>query len=452
MSVILGNPTFVPPKEDNKEAIDVIVGVFFDGTSNNRSNIEGRRKFPNLKNSSMSNRDGSGKSFGNDNSNVDKLQKAYTDEKHYYSIYVEGMGTKNPDDPEDKSTYYGDFTRGQGFGTGETGLLEKVEKGCFDLVKKLKDAEKDQVSTLYIDVYGFSRGAAAARIFVNELYKTKDPDNEDSYDKGLFGKAIEKKGYEKPPIRIRIRFLGLYDTVLSYTSSKVDLTIPSVGFVAHLTAENEHRMNFPLTNIASASNGIELTLPGVHSDIGGGYKNGESENVILTESRRYVKIELQNMLEQGWFKKDQLKEHSYYLEGIRPHVSNEFSLVILHLMAELGVQKYKIPWKYEKVLNLEYSIPSKIDDVKVRVYNYAFKNAPRLKFYTNKEIETMRKKVWANDVERENFNLKVADHNMLIILRNEYLHCSASMDGIGMEPRKQENEIDPNWNREILAG
>ena len=37
-------------------------------------------------------------------------------------------------------------------------------------------------------------------------------------------------------------------------------------------------------------------------------------------------------------------------------------------------------------------------------------------------------------------------------LRNEYLNCSPSMDGVGMEPTKQKNRIDPNWNREILVG
>jgi Uncharacterized alpha/beta hydrolase domain (DUF2235) len=270
------------------------------------------------------------------------------------------------------------------------------------------------------------------------------------YDKGLFGKAIEKLDYKKPPIRIRIRFLGLYDTVLSYTSSKVNLTIPAVGFVAHLTAENEHRMKFPLTNIASASNGKELTLPGVHSDIGGGYKNGDGETVVLSENHAYLETEQQNMLEQGWFKPSELVLTFNHLNGVRSSVINEFSLVVLHLMAEFGAQKYKIPWKYEKILDLEFKIPSKIDDVKARVYDYAFNNAPRLKYYTNKEIEAMRKVGWKNDNEIKAFDLKVADHNMLMELRNKYLHCSASMDGVGMEPRKQENRIDPNWNREIL--
>ncbi|RXM49200.1 hypothetical protein [Flavobacterium sp. YO12] len=97
-NIIFGEPRFAPPKEDDKEANDVYMGVFFDGTSNNRENIEGRRKDPSLKNSSVSDNDGSNTSYGNDNSNVDRLEKAYLkdSDSHYYSVYVEGIGTKNP--------------------------------------------------------------------------------------------------------------------------------------------------------------------------------------------------------------------------------------------------------------------------------------------------------------------------------------------------------------------
>lgn len=127
-NIIFGEPRFVLPKEDSKETNDVYIGVFFDGTSNNRKNIEGRRKDPTLKNTWTSDNDGSNTSYGNDHTNVDKLEKAYpkNKEKCYYAIYVEGIGTKNPEKKKDGSlSYYGDFTRGQGYGTGETGLLKK---------------------------------------------------------------------------------------------------------------------------------------------------------------------------------------------------------------------------------------------------------------------------------------------------------------------------------------
>jgi len=464
-NIIFGEPRYVPAKKNYKVVNDVYIGVFFDGTSNNRQNIEGRRKNPKLKNSMLSDNDGSNTSYGNDNTNVDRLEKAYLNDpdKHYYSIYVEGIGTKNPDENDDGILdYYGDFSDGQLRGLGETGLYEKVEKGCFDIVRRLKKEEELIISTLYLDVFGFSRGAAAARIFVNELYKKKREWMGDHYDLGYLGKAFEELGYEVKPIRIKIRLLGLYDTVSSYGSNVFDdiksdnvpLKIPTVGFTVHLTAEDEHRINFPLTNIASAgTNSIELSLPGVHSDIGGGYNKTESEEVILTETPSKIAEEKKFLLEQGWFSSDQLKElpkiSPYYLKGKRD-LNNQYSYVILHLMAEFGKRKYKIPWKY-KILNKDYEIPDNLLAAKKRIDAYAFENKPKLKYYTPTQIEAKRKKVWYDQKEVDAFNTMVADYHILPKLRNEYLHCSASMDGIGMEPT-QDNQNNIIWERKIIQG
>ncbi|MBF4491705.1 DUF2235 domain-containing protein [Flavobacterium sp. MR2016-29] len=465
MSIVFGD--YTPSKEDNKDLNDVYIGVFFDGTSNNRKNIEGRRKDPMLKNTLMSDNDGSNTSYGNDHTNVDKLQKAYPKdkEKHYYSIYVEGIGTKNPEENEDGSLrYYGDFTRGQGYGTGETGLFEKVEKGCFDIVKILKKEGEKKIDSLYIDIFGFSRGATAARIFVNELYKTKNPKNNDSYNLGYLGKAFKELDYKIKPLRIKIRFLGLYDTVSSYgsnvfddiTKDKLPLHIPNVGFTVHLTAEDEHRKKFPLTNIDSAGyNSKELILPGVHSDIGGGYKNltndnaDEGEIVILTETSSTIKFEKQRALDHGWYQEYQLEEHSKYLKGTRKKLSNEYSLVILHLMAEFGKRKYNIPWNYKNVLDKDYKIPSLLLSIKKRLDEYAFEGKPKMTFFTKKELEEKEKRLGNKSNE---LNLQIEDHRMLMNLRRKYLHCSASMDGAGMEPNKKYNLIDIDWKRKVISG
>lgn len=469
-NIIFGEPRFVPPKEDDKERNDVYMGVFFDGTSNNRQNIEGRRNNPKLKKTYASSKDGSNTSYSNDNTNVDRLEKAYFRNKasHYYSVYVEGIGTKNPKKNDNGTLdYYGDFTRGQGYGTGETGLFEKVEKGCLYVAKKLINENENNISTLYLDVFGFSRGAAAARIFVNELNKKKVSSDKDSYQFGYLGKSFKELDYKAKLLRIKVRFLGIYDTVSSYGSNvfddidkdKVPLKIPNVGFTVHLTAEDEYRANFPLTNIASAgANSIELTLPGCHSDIGGGYKNGEEEIVIITESAPIIEGEKKYGIEQGWFNSGQLEELPgllpYYLKGTRI-VSNEYSLVILHLMAEFGKRKYKIPWNYEGVLNNVkfYKIPSKdtLTAIKKRIDDYAFNGKSKLVFYTNKQIETKRKKVWQIQREVDEFNSTVGDHNVLLDLRSNFLHCSASMDGVGMEPQ-MDNLNNIIRIRKIIAG
>lgn len=459
-NIIFGEPRFVPPKDDNKETNDVYIGVFFDGTSNNRENIAGRRKNPELKT-------GIGNvSYGNNNTNVDKLEKAYLKDNasHYYSIYIEGIGTKNPKKNTNGTLdYYGDFTRGQARGTGETGLFEKVEKGCFDVVQKLIDKNETNIGGLHFDVFGFSRGAAAARIFVNELYKKKIAEDKESYNLGYLGKAFKELAYTSKPSRIKIRFLGIFDTVSSYGSNvfddvskdKVPLKIPKVGFTVHLTAEDEHRENFPLTNIASAgANSKELTLPGAHSDIGGGYKI-ETEKVILTETASKIEKEKRYVLDQGWYLLDQLKElpslSPYYLEGKRENLSNQYSLVILHLMAEFGKRKYNIPWKYKEELDLYHKIPKELNDVKERIDAYAFNGKSKLTLYSKKQIEAKRKKTWQNQKEVDDFNTMINDYSMLPKLRNLYLHCSANMDGLGMEPT-QDDQNNIIWERKIIPG
>ena len=68
--------------------------------------------------------------------------------------------------------------------------------------------------------------------------------------------------------------------------------------VVHLTAADEYRKNFALTTIASSlpsGVGFECQLPGVHSDIGGGYAELEDEV-------RNVRLYHRDMLiEQGWY-------------------------------------------------------------------------------------------------------------------------------------------------------
>ena len=62
---------------------------------------------------------------------------------------------------------------------------------------------------------------------------------------------------------------------LSFGSSVAELGLALGGVpqqVVHLTAGDEYRENFSLTDITSSiGSGYELTLPGVHSDVGGSY-------------------------------------------------------------------------------------------------------------------------------------------------------------------------------------
>jgi len=116
--------------------------------------------------------------------------------------------------------------------------------------------------------------SAGARNYIFEALKESDSIYAGMEEEGVLVKNIG------------IHFAGLFDTVSSHGPSfsndtrtlKLD-TIRKAKQVVHLVAAEEHRKNFSLTDIASTGNkGRELFLPGVHSDIGGGYREGASED------------------------------------------------------------------------------------------------------------------------------------------------------------------------------
>ncbi|WP_240723689.1 phospholipase effector Tle1 domain-containing protein, partial [Flavobacterium sp. J27] len=218
------------PPEPPKGAIDVLIGVFFDGTLNNKNNTQER-----LNNSEHFKKNGVTKkedsSYYNDWSNVARLWKCYDSP---LKTYVEGIGTEDREE---------DATMGFAFGTGSTGIRGKVRKGCeniVDLILKEKNkVSATRVNTLTVDVYGFSRGAAAARNFVHEISKAKykallkatgsrggtmlqktDSDGNitqrDEFPRrGHLGLKLEENEIEID--NVRVRFLGIFDTVSSYS-------------------------------------------------------------------------------------------------------------------------------------------------------------------------------------------------------------------------------------------
>ena len=250
------------------------IGLFFDGTANNLQN--------DLKGLS-----------GRAPTNIGKLSLLYPESDLFERSYIPGTGTTTG-----KSASYWRWweyvDRGIGFTVGN-----RARQGL--------DAAKDfferfpllRVGT--IDVFGFSRGAATARAFINVVHYLNREESE--YWGGL---------------QAHVRFAGLYDTVGSiglpgndsYDNiwARGDLPIPlnlnlapeSVSTVYHLTAEDEKRKNFPLTRITHDDSGatpdgfMEESMPGAHADIGGGYLGGKEEILILSE-----KLDL-NDLKSRW--------------------------------------------------------------------------------------------------------------------------------------------------------
>lgn len=102
-----------------------------------------------------------------------------------------------------------------------------------------------------------------------------------------FQKQLKLKGIQVN--NIAIRFVGLYDSVSSYglffDNDVDDLGLTAINKarkVVHFSAADEYRKNFALTNIISTGfKGVALSLPGVHSDVGGSYKKVEYEKTAF---------------------------------------------------------------------------------------------------------------------------------------------------------------------------
>ena len=69
-----------------------------------------------------------------------------------------------------------------------------------------------------------------------------------------------------------------------------------------------------------------------------------------------------------------------------------------------------------------------------------------------KVIEQKRAKKTLTQKEVKAYNQKSEDHNLLWSLRNQFLHFSASMDGIGKEPLRDPKTDIMKENRYIIAG
>ncbi|ELI5737580.1 DUF2235 domain-containing protein [Vibrio fluvialis] len=249
----------------------------------------------------------------NELTNVQKLYDLYAYNTYFKEIrtfshaqYVTGIGTGNSTNisPADESLI------GQGLGTGKYGVTAKVSTGIDQLSKSMEDVASDirsqagpdidGISKLQFDVFGFSRGAAAARHFVNVVLDGKHGEFAPA-----FSKACDKSGLalkfgfdwnekDERKASCEISFAGLFDTVASVVdllsfdfSTHTDngdvrlwLDPERVRRVVHLTADPtiECRDNFSLNHLNSRDEQhfYEFVLPGAHSDIGGGYHSRQS--------------------------------------------------------------------------------------------------------------------------------------------------------------------------------
>jgi uncharacterized protein (DUF2235 family) len=158
------------------------------------------------------------------------------------SLYLKGIGTR-------AKTFVGEGLA-EAFGIGGhkrvRQALDRLENNC-------------EAGDTVIDVIGFSRGAALAISFANEI-ASKFP-------------------------KLPIRFIGVWDIVGQFGAPGEHVNAghnlkmpPNVLHCYHATALDERRALFPLTRLRSQVEDVakrltEVWFRGVHSDVGGGNGN-----------------------------------------------------------------------------------------------------------------------------------------------------------------------------------
>ncbi|PKF60331.1 hypothetical protein CW745_15410 [Psychromonas sp. psych-6C06] len=300
------------PEEKEKKPIKVRLAIFFDGTLNNRTNIEAREQ----NTQHYLDHTKAGSSFENGRTNVAIMETHMKEEVPseydlYKSMYVPGQGTFDLE---------GDSLWGYALAIGDSGVPERAKLGVQKALSALTgfdssdfDPEKHYFEKITIDVFGFSRGAATARYAIYLLLK----------DKNSLAKRLEAFGYEVDESVVEVGFAGIYDTVLSYLASqkfkssnnRLEQTAHKyANKVLHLASAEEHRADFPLHNIKASKckGGEEYYLPGVHSDVGGSYNKADpSKELMLTNSEDLTlnkgtlwKMEADKkwLIEQGWYR------------------------------------------------------------------------------------------------------------------------------------------------------
>lgn len=381
------------------------VGVFFDGTGNNKEN-----DFP------------KGKA-----TNIAKLYERYQEgtaneyETTFWKYYENGVGTIDGVDEDDYES--------SGLALGKGGI-ERIHRALKEVANFFN--EKPCAKEFIVDVFGFSRGAAQARHFVNEIHdRAAGPnvkvgfvglfDTVGSFVGGWLGAAgikedragdninraewKVKKGTRKQVVNaldgMEIE-MPYYETFLQ--DYNFNLSAASADYIEHFTANDEIRENFPLSSVKPTGGGFmnEKGFIGVHSDIGGGYSNeredSDIENKLVAISRRVmisrysykeVKLiedsELDNIsrqyIREGYSLTEKWIGANRWLYGTKK-VTKELANVYLQLM-HLKAIKCQVPFD-DLPDDPEHRIPEDLNDYGMAIlYDQPLTNIDIQHIYSN---------------------------------------------------------------------
>lgn len=412
------------------------INVFFDGTKNNLYNIEHRKKNPQMYKGKET--ASSYESYFNDHSNVSYLYQARKQVTNVGWAYIEGIGTgaddinqldrenkelKSKGKPLKERTYYEDSTRGFAYGSHKTGIEFRVLQSFEKIQTMVADDLGGRIPTILIlNVFGFSRGAAAARHFIHKV--RTEPER--------------FRGWDLTSQRIVVNFVGLFDTVSSFDRSfslspersKVfdnDVKELHLNFergyaskVFHLTAADEYRLYFSLTNINSAIRhgfGMEVAISGAHADVGGSYASAVQKSFPVRENVPGMKNWFQN---QGFFKENDINwlksrtsqtamgaiETPEMMTATRKHIiHNDYARVafkIMRLVVETHCSDKSIAFdrniikkretsQFPEIIELLNKLPYDIQKVSKNTWGKSY-NFELSKYYSPEQVRNIRYK------------------------------------------------------------
>ncbi|MEQ1368265.1 DUF2235 domain-containing protein [Acinetobacter schindleri] len=313
--------------QSKQDCADVVnISVFFDGTGNNLEADQDKGKLANP-----------AKLWRNAQSySLFEIERTKSPVKLNHPIYVSGVGTPfngelskvdniiaKVQDHDLSGGFTGiggrrrleygesqiskslENTLKQKIAQAEAALKPQVEARKNEAIVKMeaKLNEHRLIKKVNLSIFGFSRGAALARVFSNEMiWKTETEDLSLKYQ--ISGQA--------DPVPMEIQFLGIFDTVASFGLPATnmpnkfsfkgrDMVVdPRVKNCVHQVAGNELRFAFPVDSIyingklANPRTWKEIVYPGMHSDVGGGYEPNSQ-----TISNNFARIPLKDMLESA---------------------------------------------------------------------------------------------------------------------------------------------------------
>lgn len=247
--------------------------------------------------------------------------------------------------------------------SGEVNRRNAINPLLKTLESQAKESQQPHLLGVKLFIYGFSRGAAEARTFINWLTQLPAPDKAEGYQ------PITLAG-----LPVSIEFVGLLDTVASVGAAHIvpgaaghmgwaddTQTLPDeanfpglIKCCRHFVAAHEQRLCFPLDSIRRANDGsypsysYEVIYPGMHSDVGGGYPPGDQGKSLNGTGEVLSQIVLHDMYAAAFDAGAPLAVHpsaiTQLIKDISPSRAMSGSSVTEFAVAPLVIKRFNI-WR-----------------------------------------------------------------------------------------------------------